>query len=336
MPQMEFGLFLEFETFPDSDVNAQMQRYLSLIELAETTGFASVWAGESYPKSFGAIQHVSSPLLILAHVAPRTSLALGAGVVLAPVSDALKLAYDVALLDQLCGGRLTLGVGLGNMGIWKRFGIDPVTIGQRMDETLLALKALWSGEDGFEGEIVRVAGGGMAPLPAQEGGPAIHVGGKIRRSARRAAEIGDGLTSGTHFSWPHSGATDRLLQGSARRAGKGSVRWIHFCQPTRRAGRRRRDCLARCPSVPGQVVPQLGQDQPSAGSHGTVQRRRRRPRHSQTCGRRHRPCWISRDSDIDPRELRPQPGFDNYKSGQPPPACPPHSSNARYGSSAIE
>ena len=203
MPQMEFGLFLEFETFPDSDVNAQMQRYLSLIELAETTGFASVWAGESYPKSFGAIQHVSSPLLILAHVAPRTSLALGAGVVLAPVSDALKLAYDVALLDQLCGGRLTLGVGLGNMGIWKRFGIDPVTIGQRMDETLLALKALWSGEDGFEGEIVRVAGGGMAPLPAQEGGPAIHVGGKIRRSARRAAEIGDGLTSGTHFSWPH-------------------------------------------------------------------------------------------------------------------------------------
>ena len=202
MAKLEFGLFLEFQTFPDSDVHAQMQRYLSLVELAENNGFASVWAGESYPKAMGAIQHVSSPLLLLGHLAPRTSLALGTGVALAPVADTLKLAYDVALLDQLCGGRLTFGVGLGNMGIWKRFGIEPATIGKRMDETLLALKALWSGADGYEGEIVRVDGG-IAPLPAQVGGPPIHVGGKIRRSARRAAEIGDGLTSGTHFGWPH-------------------------------------------------------------------------------------------------------------------------------------
>ena len=93
-----------------------------------------------------------------------------------------------------------LGVGLGNPGIWKRFGVDRETVGQRTDETILALRALWAGQDGYQGDLVKAAGG-ISPRPVQPGGPPILIGGKIARSARRAATLGDGFVGGTHFTW---------------------------------------------------------------------------------------------------------------------------------------
>ena len=159
MPKLEFGLFLEFTTSDDERLDEQVDRYLPIIGLAESLGFRSVWVGESYPPARGAIQHISSPFLVLSHLAHQTSMTLGTAVSLAPVWDPLRLAYDTSVLDQLCGGRLILGVGLGNPGIWKRFGVDRDSVGQRTDETLLALRALWAGEDGYEGDLVKVIGG---------------------------------------------------------------------------------------------------------------------------------------------------------------------------------
>lgn len=200
MSKLEFGMFLEFPTGDDARLDQQISRYMPIITLAESLGFRSVWAGESYPPVKGAIQHISSPFLVLAHLAPLTSMTLGTAVSLAPVWDPLRLAYDTSVLDQICGGRLVLGVGLGNPGIWKRFGVDRETVGQRTDETILALRALWAGEDGYEGDLVKAAGG-ISPRPVQPGGPPILIGGKIARSARRAATLGDGFVGGTHFTW---------------------------------------------------------------------------------------------------------------------------------------
>jgi len=199
VPKIEFGLFLEFPTGDGARLDEQISRYIPIIDLAESLGFRSVWAGESYPQAQGAIQHISSPFLVLAHLAPLTSMTLGTAVSLAPVWDPLRLAYDTSVLDQLCGGRLVLGVGLGNPGIWKRFGVERESVGQRTDETILALRALWAGEDGYEGKFVK-ASGSIAPRPIQSGGPPILIGGKISRSARRAAALGDGFVGGTHFT----------------------------------------------------------------------------------------------------------------------------------------
>ncbi len=200
IPQdVRFGLALDFGT-ERASLDRVLDEYAPVLELAERYGFHSVWAGENYPRRPGSF-HLPSPLLVLAALAPRTRLGLGTGATLAPLWNPLKLAYDGALLDQLSGGRFIMGVGLGNPLDWARFGVDRRTISRRMDETLQALKALWSGSDGFEGEIVSIRGG-IAPLPVQPGGPPLWVGGLNERAARRAALFGDGWYAATSYPLP--------------------------------------------------------------------------------------------------------------------------------------
>lgn len=197
MGKLEFGLFLDLAT-DEISVADHLARYRPLVALAEEAGFGSVWAGESYAAASGGFQHVSSPLLVLAALAPETGMRLGTGVTLLPMWDTLRLAYDCIVMDQLSGGRFELGVGLGAAKTWRQFGVDPETVGDRVDEQIRALRALWSGEDGYHGEYIDIDGA-IGPSPLQAGGPPIWVGGKIRRSTRRAAALGDGYIAGTHF-----------------------------------------------------------------------------------------------------------------------------------------
>lgn len=197
MGKLEFGLFLDLAT-DELSVADHLALYRPLVRLAEAQGFSSVWAGESYAGAGGGFQHVSSPLLVLAALSGETNMRLGTGVTLLPAWDTLRLAYDCIVMDQLSGGRFELGVGLGAAKTWQQFGVDPATIAERVDEQIAALRALWAGEDGYHGRYIDIAGA-IGPRPLQPDGPRIWVGGKIKRSTRRAAELGDGYIAGTHF-----------------------------------------------------------------------------------------------------------------------------------------
>ncbi len=197
MPRMEFGLFLDLPT-EATTVDRHVAAYRELIALAETQGMTSIWAGESYPRGGGGFQHVPSPMLVLASLATSTHMSLGTGVTLAPAWQPLRLAYDGLLMDHISSGRFTLGLGLGSAPTWKQFGIDRATLGEWVDELIDALKALWSGADGYAGRLIEIEGP-IGPPPVRPGGPPIWVGGKIARSARRAALHADGYLAGTHF-----------------------------------------------------------------------------------------------------------------------------------------
>ena len=145
-----------------------------------------MWAGEHHPR-FAEPGHVPSPLLVLSALARSTKLRLGTGATLLTLWDPLRLAYDSAILDQISGGRFILGVGVGNPGLMRRFGIPRNQAGSRMDEALVLLKNLWAGEEEFQGKHFKVKGK-VYPEPTQPGGPPIWVGGAIRRSVQRAAE----------------------------------------------------------------------------------------------------------------------------------------------------
>ena len=108
----------------------------------------------------------------------------------------ITLAYEGAVLDQLCGGRLVIGVGIGRPRDWAKFGLPREVIGDRMDEMLAALKALWSGADGYEGTTIS-APGAIWPRPIQPGGPPLWVGGSIGRAMRRAANSSGRSSNGS-------------------------------------------------------------------------------------------------------------------------------------------
>lgn len=109
------------------------------------------------------------------------------------------LARQTVTLDQLSRGRLTVGMGLGvdSGGELSRFGetVDAVTRGNRLDEGLDLLTALWSGDEvRHHGEHFRADGVRFLPRPLQE--PRIPIWlaarGDARRPVRRAARY-DGL-----------------------------------------------------------------------------------------------------------------------------------------------
>src|SRR5262249_54187818 len=95
-------------------------------------------------------------------------------------------------------GRLTLGVGVGTSVVMSRYGIRPDEAGSRMDEALGVLKTLWAGGDRFDGRHWQIEGA-VYPGPVQDGGPPVWVGGKLRRSTRRAAVFGSGWYAATPY-----------------------------------------------------------------------------------------------------------------------------------------
>jgi alkanesulfonate monooxygenase SsuD/methylene tetrahydromethanopterin reductase-like flavin-dependent oxidoreductase (luciferase family) len=105
------------------------------------------------------------------------------------------LARQTVAVDRASGGRLVLGVGLGDPSQWD-FGFfdeptDPRVRAQRLDEGLEVLTGLWSGEPfAFDGRHLRVTEVRFRPTPVQSPRIPIWVGGQwpnrppLRRAAR--------------------------------------------------------------------------------------------------------------------------------------------------------
>ncbi len=193
---IKFGLALDFWS-PVKPLARQFDDYQGLLSLAERYDFDSVWAGEGHFRE-PAPGHVTSPLLALAALARNTRMRLGTGVILLPLWQPLRLAQDAALLDHISQGRLTLGVAVGHRELMQRYGMHPDETATRMDEALLLLKKLWSGQQQFRGRYFNVDGG-LYPGAFQPGGPPLWIGGSIRRSVERAAALGDGWYGATEY-----------------------------------------------------------------------------------------------------------------------------------------
>jgi alkanesulfonate monooxygenase SsuD/methylene tetrahydromethanopterin reductase-like flavin-dependent oxidoreductase (luciferase family) len=122
-----------------------------IAELAEELGFDSVWATEHIivgPEAVDPYGRVYDPLVTLGWIAGWTErIGLGTSIVLVPLHNPMHLAKEVATLQELSGGRFTLGVGMG----WHKdefdfMGVEFKGRGQRADEAIRLIRALWSGE----------------------------------------------------------------------------------------------------------------------------------------------------------------------------------------------
>jgi probable F420-dependent oxidoreductase len=107
------------------------------------------------------------------------------------------VALQCAMIDQLSGGRLTLGVGIGgeDPNEWWACGIDPKTRARRTDEALQILRSLWTNEETtFDGKYYQLRGVRMRPKPFRKSGVTLQVGGRSDAALRRTARYADGWT----------------------------------------------------------------------------------------------------------------------------------------------
>jgi probable F420-dependent oxidoreductase len=164
------------------------------VELAEELGFDSVWATEHIivgPEAVDPYGRVYDPLVTFGWIAGWTErIGLGTSIVLVPLHNPMHLAKEVATLQELSGGRFTLGVGMG----WHRHEFDFMRVefkgrGRRADEAIRLMRVLWKGERDFEGEFWSFHDATSEPHPSPQ--PEIGVGGSSDRAIRRALELGD-------------------------------------------------------------------------------------------------------------------------------------------------
>jgi probable F420-dependent oxidoreductase len=136
------------------------------------------------------------PFVSLAAAATATTrLGLGTGVALVAQRDPIVLAKEVATLDWLSGGRVTLGIGYG----WNRaeaadHGVEFATRRALLREKVLCMKALWSTHPSeFHGELVDLPPSWSYPKPTQQPHPRLLLGGAPSQANFRAvAELADG------------------------------------------------------------------------------------------------------------------------------------------------
>jgi probable F420-dependent oxidoreductase len=163
-------------------------------ETAEELGFDSVWTTEHIvvgPEGVDPYGRVYDPLVTLGWIAGWTErVALGTSIVLIPLHHPIHLAKEAATLQELSGGRLRLGVGMGwHEDEFRMMGVPFRGRGRRANEAIRLMKALWRGESSFHGEQWSFDDATFGPLPRPE--PELWVGGSSAPALRRALELGD-------------------------------------------------------------------------------------------------------------------------------------------------
>lgn len=162
---------------------------------AEELGFAGLWSLDSVPGS--ATSRV--PLLdglhaLTASAAVTDTIGLGIAVIVLAARNAPQLAKELATIDRLSGGRLTVGVGVGRQEPTAAgLGLPTGQRGRRLQEGVEVLRAIWAdGHATYHGDFYRFEDVLIEPKPVQRPGPPVWFGAGSPPALRRAARLGDG------------------------------------------------------------------------------------------------------------------------------------------------
>jgi alkanesulfonate monooxygenase SsuD/methylene tetrahydromethanopterin reductase-like flavin-dependent oxidoreductase (luciferase family) len=188
---MNFGLF-NLMTLRDHPrgVAGVVEDTRTMVKLAEDIGFSIAWFAEHHFTNYSVSV---SPLMMAAHMAGVTRrIRLGAGVVVLPLYHPLRVAQEIALLDQQSGGRAVLGVGTGYQKYeFERFGLP---VEEKTDIFLeywsVLERALTDGRVKFAGKYITVPETVFTVRPVQRPMPEVFVTSPHPEILRRVARWG--------------------------------------------------------------------------------------------------------------------------------------------------
>ena len=173
---MELGLFLEFPVREGSTENEAFKESFALVDQAEELGVPSVWMAEYH---FNPGRVLSSPITISTAIAARTqNIRIGTAVLLLPLANPVRVAEEVATLDQISDGRVEFGIGRGTFpNVHEGFGVPFAESRGRFEECIEIILKAWTTETfSFEGEHFNIPELSVNPKPFQQPHPPIRVG----------------------------------------------------------------------------------------------------------------------------------------------------------------
>ena len=177
----------------DRTFHREYRETLDLVRRVEAAGLDSAWVSEHHFSGDGYLPSLLPMLAAFAAVTERIE--LGTGVVLAPFHDPVRLAEDYAVVDQLSGGRVIAGFGVGwRDEEFRQFDVEVSSRVRRMRELVDVLRLAWNEERfSYEGRYYKYDSVAVTPKPARV--PPILIGGFVEDAIRRAGKIGDGYIS---------------------------------------------------------------------------------------------------------------------------------------------
>jgi probable F420-dependent oxidoreductase len=164
---------------------------------AESLGFTGLWTLDSPPGNRTSRWPLLDALHTLSHAAAVTDeVRLGVAVIVLPRRNPAILAGELATVDRLSAGRLTVGVGLGRIedaDTLTGLGLPADRPVRRLVEGVEVMRALWAQNEAYhDGALYHFTGVPLEPKPLQRPGPPVWFGGGVPAALRRAARLGDG------------------------------------------------------------------------------------------------------------------------------------------------
>jgi alkanesulfonate monooxygenase SsuD/methylene tetrahydromethanopterin reductase-like flavin-dependent oxidoreductase (luciferase family) len=187
---MHFGIFVE-ELRQGVDQGTAFRDAFAIAERADAWGADCVWLGEIHFTPSRSV--ISASLQVASSMATRTRrLKIGTAVTVLPLNHPLRIAEEVATLDQISEGRFLFGIGRsGVVRTYDVYGVPYAESKARFNEALAILREAWKGEPfSYAGEFYRVDNAVVAPKPYQVPHPPIRMAATSDETFPAAGELG--------------------------------------------------------------------------------------------------------------------------------------------------
>jgi alkanesulfonate monooxygenase SsuD/methylene tetrahydromethanopterin reductase-like flavin-dependent oxidoreductase (luciferase family) len=210
---------------------SSLEQTYELFELADAVGFDWVTVAEHH---YHARQLSANPITmaaVIAQRAKRSGIAV-LGVTL-PLHNPIRVAEDLALLDNMCGGRLYTGFFRGVPNEFMTYGTNPEESRERLYEGLDLVRAAWTEPEpfGWQGRYYRYRMVSIWPQPMQKPHPRMLLTGTTPDTAAYAAR--NGFDIGIAFQTVELAREQTTLyletaRAAGRTAGPENVLFRHF------------------------------------------------------------------------------------------------------------
>jgi probable F420-dependent oxidoreductase len=210
------GISLPY-SFPDARVDHEYIR--RFVRHAESLGFDDGWLTEGILNP----NFVLEPVAYIAHLAALTEkIRFGVSVIILNYRNPIQLAKELATVDQLSNGRLTVGFGLGGgTDLYPAFGIGQEKRVARFEEAIRVMTALWTQKRvTLDGKFWKLNNQGMQPRPLQKPRFPIFLGGHSEPAMRRAINLADGWMAAGSTGSEESLVDLAKMQGYLAEAGR--------------------------------------------------------------------------------------------------------------------
>lgn len=178
---LDIGLMMDCDYLEGQTAHEAFDAALCMAEQAERLGFSCIWLSERHfspPGGAALVSSVaSSPLLIATAIATRTeNIRIGTAVLLVPLGHPVRLAEEIATLDQLSQGRLNLGIGRSSFPrSYEGYNIPYAESRDRFQEYLEVMQLAWTQERfSYSGRFYSCTDLDVIPPPYQHPHPPLY------------------------------------------------------------------------------------------------------------------------------------------------------------------